>query len=401
MTRFQQQDGSMPLTLLVVILVGGLVAALVSVVTGTQRSVNFDRQYAEAITAADVGLQQALTYLQIEGDTYTTGDVVTPATVAAATGTPMDLDVGAGATDWTAEKLGPAQWEVRAEGTVGEVTRVVESSIAAEPEFFLAAFGELGITMNGSNLADSYPLGGFGAIGSNNLMTLRGSTVVDLIYEYGAAADCTGAGCTTGTRNGSDDPLDMDGIRATVIEKHAACGGSFSSWRASSALVDGDGDGAYELAPGTLVCATDVVIDVDIEIPGADQADPAQFMVADGGEVSIDNGLEVNCQGCTAASDPVSGALRIYTLGDLISVGNHAYVAAGILAPNATCQGNPSAAQSDVFGSIVCSRLGRDTSGNQGGWNFHFDENLLRVGSGKLDIDSYREESTATTSFAP
>ena len=36
-------------------------------------------------------------------------------------------------------------------------------------------------------------------------------------------------------------------------------------------------------------------------------------------------------------------------------------------------------------------------AGNQGGWNFHFDEDLLSIGSGKLDIDSYREETVASS----
>ena len=189
----------------------------------------------------------------------------------------------------------------------------------------------------------------------------------------------------------------MDEIRATVLAKHSVCS-SFSAWTASAELIDLDGNGFYELPAGDY-CATDVVIDVPIEVDGT-LLNPAQFMVPEGGEVSIDHDLEVNCADCASGTLPVSGKLRFYSLGPFFQVGNQTTLGAGILAPNATCQGNPSGAQADVYGSMVCAQVGRGNAGNQGGWNFHFDENLLRLGSGKLDIDSYREETASDTSFS-
>lgn len=405
MNRFRAQDGSIPLSLLVVIVVGGLVASLFALVRGTQDTVGFDRQYAEAITVADAGLQQALTYLQVYGDTYpVSATPIRAADIVDGAGDPMfpeaNRELGAGVADWEAVKLGFAEWEVRAAGQVGEVTRVLEGRLEAEPEFFLAAFGEFGITMNGFNLADSYgSIGELGAVGSNNEMTLRGNTEVDLIYQYGGTASCTGNGCGTGTVNGFDEAYDMDVVRTNVLSRHYECAGSFSAWRASTAgLPDSDGDGALELAPGTTICATDVVIDTDLEIPGASQDDPVQFMVTTGGEVTIDKMLTINCETCATDGDnrvitgAVSGALRFYSLGDTFAVGLQTMLGAGVLAPNATCRGNPSGAHADVFGSLICAQVGTE-GGNQGGWSFHFDENLLRIGSGKLDIETYREEA--------
>ena len=59
---------------------------------------------------------------------------------------------------------------------------------------------------------------------------------------------------------------------------------------------------------------------------------------------------------------------------------------AAIWAPYADCGGNPSNAQSDIWGSAVCR-----TIGNQGGWQFHYDDALSALGGGSWTVRHYAE----------
>jgi hypothetical protein len=61
-------------------------------------------------------------------------------------------------------------------------------------------------------------------------------------------------------------------------------------------------------------------------------------------------------------------------------------VAAGIYAPESECGGNPSNAQAEIFGSLIC----RDIT-NQGGWGFHYDQQLLTLGDGNYQMHAWWE----------
>lgn len=386
MTRFiRDQDGSIPMMLTVVILVGGVVAALFSTVIGTQRTVNFDRAYTEAITNADAGLQQAVMFLSQL-------DRTDPRPVIESTDLPADAGatLGSGTFSWSATKVGPLRWDVRAAGSVNGETRFVEATIAANSDFFIAAFADQGITLRGGNGAVSYPAQGYGAIGSNNAVTMNGNSYADSVFLYGSSSSCTGTGCSTASVDGFSDQLDMDAVRTTVQDKHDALCSTYSAWTASE--YDDDNDGVVHLAGGDVICASQLLIDADIVIDGADQDNPVQWLVT--GDLAADNSLEINCPGCNLDSQPASGALQIYSLGATVGVGNHSYIAMAMLAPNAGCAGTNSNAQTHLFGSLICRSIG-----NQGGWVFHFDENLLGIGAGGLDILTYREEALGTTSF--
>lgn len=415
MTSRHTEDGSIPLTLTVIILVGGVVAALVATVIGTQRTVTFDRNYTEAITGADAALQQALSYLSTQD--YS----VLPATVESTTvvlddGSGLDDSLGRSTFEWTADKTILGGWEVRASGQVADVTRVVESSLQADQFFILAAFGELGVTLNGDNFATSYPATGLGAVGSNNLITLKGNTVVDIINFYGTNAGCDGAGCTGTDTAGSDTPFDMDEVRAAVQFEHdESCTDSDYVPRSVSSVGTPNADGSYSVAAGTIICASTFDFDADLVISNADRENPVRLLAT--GVITADNERYVNCPPTSCNNDdsndgagndpqPNSGALRISTLGNEVRIGNKSEFAAAVLAPNGLCRGNPSAAGTDVYGSLICQSLGSSggetgsgTSGNQGGWGFYFDTNLIDIGAGSLEIASYREESVATTSF--
>jgi hypothetical protein len=382
----RHQDGSIPLVLTVAILVGGVVAAMFATIIGTQRVVRFDRSHSEAITSADAGLQQAVTYLSQLSGSEPNGTVVLSSELPPAAGNVL----GNGSFTWVASKVAPLQWNVRSTGVVAGEKRVVEGSVAASSDFVLAAFADQGIAFQGGNGATSYPSTGLGSIGSNNAITMHGSSYADVVYLYGPSASCGGNGCGSGSVDGIQAQLDMDAIRANVLQKHDDLCVGFASWTASD--YDYDNDGVVHLTPGAIICASEVEFDVDVLVLGPDQYNPVQMLVT--GDITASNHQDVNCSDCDASSQPAAGALQIYSLGATFSVGNQSHLAAAVLAPNAGCAGSNSNAQTHLFGSIICRSMG-----NQGGWVFHYDVQLLQLGSGKLDIASYREETSATTSF--
>lgn len=386
------ERGSIPLTLLVTIVVGGVVAALFTQVVATQRSVTFDREYQAAIAVADAGAQQALTTISALPSPEPVGTTLTSAT--SATG-PEGTSSGDGSFAWTAEKADPTTWEVRATGTVDGVERVIEATVSRDAPFFLAGFADLTLTLIGNNTATSYPSSGFGAIGSNGTVTMNGGTDADFVYLFGGSATCEKPGCSNATEIGNPEPLDLEPFRAQVQqEMDANCAGGFTAWRPS--LLKGQ-----PLNGGDVICATDVTWDADLVLSGATQDNPVRFYVT--GDVTpakggSGNALEINCPGCKGISDPQpeSGALRINTLGAAFETGNQSHVAAAVLAPNAGCSGGPSSAGTQFYGSMVCEDIG-----NNGGWDFHYDERLGQIGVGEYEIEEFREESTGTTSFTP
>jgi hypothetical protein len=70
-----------------------------------------------------------------------------------------------------------------------------------------------------------------------------------------------------------------------------------------------------------------------------------------------------------------------------VTIGNNTKVAAAIYAPRSDCSGNPSNAQGEIYGSIICR-----TIDNNGGWQFNYDDDLQWIGSGAFEMTNYREE---------
>jgi hypothetical protein len=114
------------------------------------------------------------------------------------------------------------------------------------------------------------------------------------------------------------------------------------------------------------------------------------------GDLSISNQASVNCPvgGCSMANKPDARSLQIYSTGQAVRIGNQSEFVGAIAAPYASCTGNPSVAQADIYGALICNDLS-----NQGGWDFYFDDRLLNLGNGQYDVVEWREEAPSTTSF--
>ncbi|CAN5866502.1 MAG: hypothetical protein M3Q82_03120 [Actinomycetota bacterium] len=385
--QLHDDRGSLPLAMLAAIIVTSLVVVMVSATLTGTRATRFDRSYTTVIQAADAGIQEA-THRIVRGSL----DPASPSGAGA---------IGDASYSWTATNVSPVEWEITSTGTMPDGTdRTVEATVKDEPRFFLAAFADRGLSFAGGNGADSYGTSGWytgnGIVAGNEDIRLNGSsTTVDgvVLYNWDAYPDLSrcvhtgGSGCDD-VRNTPEaiapsarigppmqvgDQLDT----AFIDEQLAACGTPLNSWTAS---VNGGVLGP-PLTP-EVFCVQDLIIDIETTVSA-----PVQIYVA--GNVSIKNQRSVNClAGCTAgASAPDSTDLQIYSSGGDVELGNHAKIAAAIYAPESNCKGNPSSAQAEVFGSLICG-----TITNQGGWQFHFDDELLSHGKGQFAVQDWREE---------
>jgi len=380
------QRGSLPLTLLAVIMVTGLVLTLVATVIAGQRRQQVNRSYHEAITGAEAAVNQAVTFIgSLDGDdprlTLTSADL--PADAG------DQLVVGRADFVWEARRLGPLAWVIRGTGSVNDVDRTLEVLASRDSTFYLAAFADIGFRMRGANDARSYTAAavdtGNGAIGSNGTLDLVGNAYADAIYLMGPSATCDTNACDDDRMIGFPDPYDMEELERLIKqEMDAACEpGDFVPY--TGGVLNG----------GTDYCFSSILTGnhQDVVLSHASSANPVRLFVT--GNIEFGRHGEVNCgSGCSASQAPDAGALQVYSTGGNVRIGNQAAVAAAIGAPNATCAGNPSNAGAQIYGSIVCNDLS-----NQGGWDFWFDERLLNLGGGFFQIQVINEELTGTTSF--
>lgn len=387
------ESGSLPFAMIGIILVAGLCAALFSITIATQRSVRSDRHFHRALTGADAGVQQALTYISELPSAATT--------TLANTGALDDVSF-----EWEARRNGN-QWEVTSTGTAGDQTRRIEATIEREGAFLVGAFADLAFTMRGANGVDSYSSAtgatdtGVGSIGSNGEITMNGNAFADQILLYGDAT-CTGNGCSTGEIIGQDTRFNIEAIERDIVARmeDACAEEGFRSYVASE---------GRPLQAGETYCFDSMYVDVDVElVAGPDGSDPSlsnPVTIFLNGNFLQGKHVSLNCAGCEddpEAATPDAGSLQIYGRGERFEVGNQSELAAAVSMPSAACQGygsndngnGGSNAQALIYGAMVCDDLD-----NQGGWEFHYDENLEHVETGFWDVAVWREETAEGTSF--
>jgi hypothetical protein len=388
------EHGSIPLVILAAIVLGGIIIALyLDVSTGLRLSAA-DRDFNQAIQVADAGLQQAFTTLATldPADRPAIGEeLVVPE---------QDGELGRGTYNWTARRVGSNRWEVRSTGEFGVHTRVLEAQMRPLQLFGLAAFADLLLELRGANAADSYSAGGFGSVGSNNRVVLRGNATVDWVTLYGDATYNQGGIIRTG--GGIDDENDeMDlpdlGQRAYAEDGDGPCSGGVE--------YDDVSDIVGPLVRGVDYCVAQATFGPG-EHPVVDNGNeelndlPARIYIAPSGNLELRGQGNTRCSGVACVNwtvgetQPDATALQIYLAGGEgeVKANNHTVIAAGIYAPRSNCSG-PNA-QGDVYGSIVCRTLD-----SKGGWNFHFDERFNDVDLEYFAIHGVREEPGGTTSF--
>jgi hypothetical protein len=402
-THTASDRGSIPIALLAIISLTAVVGALVATTIGGSRAARFDQQYTEVIQVADAGAQEGAQHLL----RARTVDELQAAPIGQTFTESGTLD-GIPYT-WTATKRAPLAWRVRGSATtpavagVDPVTREVTIDVVDRPRFFLAAFSDQSFIMRGANAANSYDGTTLntrnGIVASNGTIRLNGaSTTVDGVHLFNfrelpdlnrcdasGGTGCDDVKAPDGPRFpsaifddrlevGEDLDLDMRFITDTLAS--SLCPSPLTSFTASSNTTIG------VAGTTTVLCYENFTVGRGVNLTVA-----GNVQIYVNGIISIGNSARVNCPGCTSSTaTPPSTNLQIYSAGGDVRIGNQTYIAAAIYAPQSRCGGNPSSAQADIFGSLVCGSIT-----NQGGWSFHFDDALASIGSGSYQLQAFRE----------
>lgn len=370
----RSDDGSMMLFFLVLTVVGAMSVITLATVLSSNSTTRHAESFQQVLPTADIGVQRAAFMLN-NGQAACLPTSKTPSTVCNASFS----------GSWYVTHPSTLQYVVHSTGTQRGVTRTVTATLTDTPRFPLAAFSDLSLTERGGNSATSYDHRtlasntGHGYTGSNDLVDFNGNASADGVTLYNFTAKnstsrCTGSPCSKLTTVGNK--LDIASTSATSFASTevTACqaSGALSAWVASEHAG---------VLTGGIHCYSSMHFDMDTVNQGTDSY-PTLIYVT--GKVSVDNQLNVNYS--SASPYPNASDLQIFVLGDHVDIGNHSIVGAAIWAPFADCGGNPSNAQADIYGALICS-----TISNQGGWGFHYDDALGQYGSGTWGQSHYAE----------
>lgn len=394
--RMSEDAGSLPLALLASIVVGGLIVTLVATTMTGQRAARFDREFTTVIQAADAGAQAGVQQLLRDPSTDLEAGVGTQTDPVTSTQDGYEYT-------WWAEKTDELEWTVLS-NAVGpdDVARSVTVRVSDRPFFDVAAFADDGMRLTGGNGASSYGetwFTGNGIVSSNEDIVIQGqSSSVDGVHLYNWDLYPSLDRCKHTGGDQCDDVLTLpdatspsarigppkkvgDDLETAFIEEQLdACGSPLESWTASE-----DGSTLGVTGTDTVLCYEDMTFDTATTVAGN-----VELYVS--GRISFANDVKVNCADCVeepvlGSAKPDARALSMYSTGDQVVVGNHTYVGAGIYAPKADCEGNPSNAQGHIYGSMICGKIT-----NQGGWNFYYDDRLQEEGRDRWEVRDWREE---------
>lgn len=427
LTPMRDERGSIPLSLLAVAIVSTISIALVGSTLAETRATRFDQGYSLVVHAAASAVDEAV--FKLNNDLITSS----PAT-------------GSGTFDgvryrWTAtQEPSPNQgtWVIDAVGGGDDATgpnrveRALRATVVEEPLFAVAAHTQVTTAFSGSNSADSYnstdgsrcsmpAINGsdrvasvdcFGIVGTNGNVDVSGTSSgrVDriLIYDWlnpakPQADRCTGTGstvvCAPPVRTNFDEPKRFVDIHDQVTAALNSCPAADRDrvWVAS--LHGGPSGGAvaqnaratFGFDPG-VHCFKRIVFDRHTDLRNSVSSQDGQQLlvyITEGVEIAL--GREVGCNGCTAngsTQTPAAGRLNIFSIAsdrstnpkEVVRIQNQVAFVGTIFAPNGTCGivSNGANAGTHVFGSMICQDIR-----NNGGWQFHYDEQLqggLRTG---------------------
>ena len=403
--RLGDEEGSMVIALLAVIVASGLMLSITASAVAGHRHVRQDSNHVRAVQGADAGVEEAV-YRFSSNDPAVQLTGATPLTPAASQ--PAITTSGGGSyryevvdADPVGSPVDSGDWLVKSYSTLNGVQRQVSAVIGRPNPFWFAAFADTNMTLRGGNSANSYnPAQGWGGlqqgiVGSNGKITLNGNVVADdaKIHDWLANPDSTR--CTS-NGNAVCGGVDYDDNKADVSspEAMAFIDEALTTPTANCPATPVAFTGSTLAASPVPYCFTTMTITSNFTVTGTGNAivylkgDPVTPVNP---TFSVGNKLYVNCTSCTGtggAVQPLAEKLQIFTKSTGgIRIGNHSHVAASIYAPKATCGGNPSNAGAHFYGSMVC-----EVVTNQGAWSFHYDERLRNLGVGGWYVKKWAEE---------
>ena len=377
--RPRDDSGSLMLAMIAAIVVAGVVFATMSMVMAGESKTRSDQRYTAAIQGADAGVQDA--FVQISK--------LDPTSSATSLQNATGVTVGNQTYTWTATRASASaiSWTVTSTSTgtlgSGSTTRTVTATIAQNELFPMAAFADSTINFNGANSAVSYPVAGYGIIGTNTTVNLKGNATADGLSLF----DTTTAGTTNRCSGNCGLPTTYTAQKLDVKSAVSTTGFITQQLNACKAASGGTLQafvGSTIAASATPYCFSSFFANTTNFTVTGDPTLSAKVFV-DGGDVTLGN--KNHC----AVNNDVAGApnsvrLEIFSTGSTVTTYNQCADGAAVYAPNAACTGQTSNAQTDFYGSLICN-----TIDNVGGWTFHYDTRLATLGDGTWHLKAYAE----------
>ena len=359
-----QEQGSIPLTILAAIVLGGLVVALFATVQVGTTAAGRDRDFHQAIQVADAGIQEA--YVVLRGvqpgddppcDTYGDGFC----TGALGDGSPYR---------WTYERIGEFLWNVESIGEYRGVERSVHARIGKTPLFEVAMLTRRYFTYNGGGGGtDPFVVGTFGDATLNGTPAINSIAAIVLFGEGPHNINVPPE--TVPQQQNAEDP-DLPNIGLKAFDEGGIC----------------DGEPFYPVYPadvpnpgvrGEIYCVGRINFgNSDHVLTGPSDQDVMIFVDPSGASaLSMTGNGSVNWDLPRDASQ-----LQIYVGGGDVTVGGSSRIAAAIWAPASACTSNGG---TSVAGAMVCN-----TATLNG--NFSYDAQVEQIEATEFRIRGWREE---------
>lgn len=346
------ENGSMVLALMAVIVAGGLMTALVASTVASQRETAFDTNFNQAVHAAELGLHQALFLLDEDRVVSGTSRTTPPVNNKQAT--------------WVAveEPLDSGNWLITSEGTDNGVTRRVQVRAERGRRFPAAIYTEVKLHLTGERIISSYS----GATLNTGNGDLHSGGTLD-------PAATTNDGELDRTPLKLANPENMRFITDTLDA--CAATGPLQVWRSSTAATPGllnlSGPGPH--------CFSELRFDRDTVVVGT-PASPAVVYVR--GLMTFSNKAVVKvapgCADpatCAEAVPRTASAFQVYSAGTSVLFGKNHVLTGAYYAPAADCEGNLTMPNTIVYGALVCGTL--KTNGN---FELHYDDAISDIKKG-------------------
>jgi hypothetical protein len=361
--RARGERGSIPLTIVAAIILGGIVVALFATTTRGVESARRDRDWHQAIQVADAGIQQAYVVLADlqpdeeiatcdDGDGICRGELSDGSTYA-----------------WSYERIGPFLWDVQSIGEFGGSERAVHAEVGQQPLYEAAILTRRRFTYNGAGEGND-PF----AVGTFEEAIINGTPAINSLAQIMLFGE---------------GPHYVNLPPETVPQETAA-----APSLPNIALQAFDEGGVCETQPYYSVYPQDV------PNPG----ERGQIYCV--GRVEFGNGTHeltgpsdlevvifVDPNGATAVSQTGNGSvnwasprdasqLQIYVGGGDVTIGGNSRIAASFWAPASACTSNGG---TTIAGAMICN-----TATLNG--NFGYDPRVEEIPGTEFKISGWREE---------
>jgi len=394
--RWASQGGSLPLTLLVTIVVGGVVVALFTVVRTGVDSSGRDRDFASAIQIADAGIQEAyLALLEVDDedldDPTTPVDACTPpdgAPQPTVEGGICQVEIEDGEYVFEYERVGTGKnWQVRSWGTYRDSTRLVTSFVGQREMFHTAILSvdTLDFAGGGTTVAGgvcTIPQFGIGAGGAIKLTGQTGACINQIVVYNQDLTDAPGSNYGTFANDCDSDNLEDCGFKYTKEDLNELNNLALEAFASGGECAD-SADHISTL-PSTITRGETYCIDGNVDLSGTRVMDGDE----DAGEatVFISGNLTFTANSVTNdGPDAEAGDLLFAVGGTNVVIRATAKAKAAIWAPAALCHSQGGAGTIGTFaGGMTCGTV--QISGN---WTY--DASVEEIGGSDFAIRNWAE----------